>query len=76
MKTIEQLKKLQEQNVELVEETQHFKNCWIEELSLRKNLEQQNKELLAFIKNIEDTNLDDLLDYKIPELLKLFEGEI
>ena len=38
-------------------------------------LEQQKAELIEFIKNIEDTNLDELLDVKIPEILEKYRGE-
>jgi len=38
-------------------------------------LEAEKKELIEFIKNIEDTNLDDLLDIKIPEILNKFKEE-
>ncbi len=37
-------------------------------------LEQQKAELIEFIKNIEDTNLDELLDVKIPEILEKYTG--
>ena len=36
--------------------------------------EQQKAELIEFIKNIEDTNLDELLDVKIPEILEKYTG--
>ena len=39
-----------------------------------KELEQQKAELMEFIKNIEDTNLDELLDVKIPEILEKYTG--
>ena len=38
-------------------------------------LEWQKAELIEFIKNIEDTNLDELLDVKIPEILEKYRGE-
>lgn len=37
-------------------------------------LEQQKAELIEFVKNIEDTNLDELLDVKIPEILEKYTG--
>jgi hypothetical protein len=41
-----------------------------------KELEAEKKELIEFIKNIEDTNIDELLDIKIPEILNKFKEEI
>jgi len=35
----------------------------------------EKDELLDFIRNIENTNLDDLLDVKIPEILEKFKEE-
>lgn len=37
------------------------------------SLEQQKAELINFIKNIEDTNLDDLLDIEIPKILNKYK---
>jgi hypothetical protein len=36
----------------------------------------EKDELLDFIRNIEDTNLDELLDVKIPEILEKFKEEL
>lgn len=50
-------------------------NKEIEDLENRiEELEQQKAELIEFIKNIEDTNLDELLDVKIPEILEKYTG--
>jgi len=41
-----------------------------------KELKSEKAELIKFIRNIEETNLDDLLDIEIPKILKKYKEEI
>jgi hypothetical protein len=41
-----------------------------------KELKAEKAELIKFIRNIEETNLDDLLDVEIPKILKKYKEEI
>jgi hypothetical protein len=41
-----------------------------------KELKAEKAELIKFIRNIEETNLDDLLDIEIPKILKKYKEEI
>jgi len=72
-------KGLIEQNKNLLDEIANgchrcTENCSLSPMSEEYvRLEFEKEELLAFIRNVEDTNLDDLIDVKIPEILEKFK---
>jgi len=76
------VKELIEQNKNLLDEITNgghrcTENCSLSPMSEEyTRLEEEKDELLDFIRNIENTNLDELLDIKIPEILNKFKEEI
>ena len=58
------------------ESESHFEGLQPEITDYISELEAEKSELLEFIKNIEDTNLDELLDIKIPDILNKYSNKV